>query len=86
MSVSCRRASELISQSMDRALSRRERFALGLHLLICTYCCRFRDQLRLLRRLMREHFNSSTTEPIAGEWRLSDEARARIGRAIGHQP
>jgi hypothetical protein len=79
MSVSCKRASMLISESMDRALSRRERLSLGFHLLICTYCRRLRSQLRSLRRIMQSQF-------IAEHLRLSAEARARIHRALGTRP
>ena len=36
--LSCKEATELISQGMDRRLSLAERFGLRLHLLICRGC------------------------------------------------
>ncbi len=47
--LSCKQASQLISQSLDRSLTLRERFALQLHLIICKYCKRFSQQLQTLR-------------------------------------
>lgn len=47
--LSCKQASQLISQSLDRPLTLRERFALQLHLIICKYCRKFSQQLKTLR-------------------------------------
>ena len=47
--LSCKNASQIISQSLDRSLTIRERFALQLHLLICKYCKRFSQQLQTIR-------------------------------------
>lgn len=46
--LSCKQASQLISQSLEQPLAMRERFALKLHLLICKYCRRFRQQLQAI--------------------------------------
>lgn len=63
--MSCRQASELVSQGLDRKLGAGQRFALGLHLGICRSCARFNRQLELLRRALQ---------------RLPDEdTRARVG-------
>ena len=43
--LSCKDASQIISQSLDRQLTMRERFALKLHLLICKYCQQFSQQM-----------------------------------------
>ncbi len=47
--LSCKDASQIISQSLDRQLTIRERFALNLHLFICTYCKRFSQQVQSMR-------------------------------------
>ena len=47
--LSCKQASQLISQSLDRPLAMRERFALKLHLFVCKYCKRFSQQVQTLR-------------------------------------
>jgi hypothetical protein len=43
--LSCKDASQIISQSLERKLTTRERFNLKLHLLICKYCKRFSQQI-----------------------------------------
>ncbi len=43
--LSCKDASRLVSQSLDRPISVRERLALGFHLMICKFCRRFTRQL-----------------------------------------
>ena len=47
--LSCKNASQLISQSLDGSLTMRERFALKLHLLICKYCKRFSQHMQTIR-------------------------------------
>jgi hypothetical protein len=90
MTFSCKHAARLVSESMDRPLSRRERFSLGFHLLVCGLCRRYRRQLRLMRRLLRDeaHLNSTSVliEDFAAMTTLSPEARQRISRALGNQP
>ena len=47
--LDCKQASQLISQSLDRSLTLRERLALKLHLFICAFCKRFSQQVRVIR-------------------------------------
>jgi len=56
--LTCKQASQLISQSLDHPLSWVQRLQLRLHLLICTPCTRFRQQLDLLRRALQNIRNS----------------------------
>jgi hypothetical protein len=78
---SCRRATFLISSSLDRKLSRRERLALRIHLLTCGPCRLFQRQLRLLRAFVRE--NSPRALPVSYlKARLRPEARDRMVRAL----
>ncbi|HEX4797974.1 MAG TPA: zf-HC2 domain-containing protein [Burkholderiales bacterium] len=51
--LSCREASRLISQGMDRRLSFVERIALRLHLGICDVCTRFTRQMEFIRRALK---------------------------------
>ncbi len=71
----CEGHTELISASMDRNLSRSERYALRLHLLYCSGCRRFRKQVAQLRRMF-ECVDKETNH--ADTLRLSVEARERI--------
>ena len=51
--LSCKEASRLISQGMDRRLSVAERIMLRLHVGICDACTRFTSQAEFLRRALK---------------------------------
>jgi len=53
--LSCKEASRLISQGMERRLSLGERIALRLHVRICDACTRFTSQMKFLRRALRAY-------------------------------
>jgi Putative zinc-finger len=59
--LSCREASRLISQGMERRLSVWERIVLRLHMGICDACTRFSRQAGFLRRALKAY--GSTDEP-----------------------
>jgi hypothetical protein len=79
MLLSCKQASQLISQSLDRRLSWRERISLRFHLLICDICKRFSQQLNQLLGAVRQ-----LTQQIERDenLQLSDDAKTRIVEAI----
>ena len=78
---SCRRVTFLISVSHDRALTRRERLALRMHLLVCGPCRLFQKQLRLLRTFVRE--NPPRALPVSYlKARLTPEARDRMVESL----
>lgn len=79
---SCQQASRMVSESMDRTLTFRERMTLRMHLLMCSFCTRFSHQLRFLRRAA-EHFSRAHQDSsLAPDETLSVEARQRIRRAL----
>ena len=49
----CSYMASLMSESMDRPLSLRERVQLKLHLIVCTWCVRYLNQLNFMRQLFR---------------------------------
>jgi putative zinc finger protein len=51
--LSCKEASKLISEGMDRRLSVTERITLRLHVRICDACTRFTSQVEFLRRALK---------------------------------
>jgi len=51
--LSCKEASRLISEGMDRRLSVPERITLRLHVGICDACTRFTSQVEFLRRALK---------------------------------
>ncbi|HLD09974.1 MAG TPA: zf-HC2 domain-containing protein [Methylophilaceae bacterium] len=77
--LSCKQASQLVSQSLERRLTYRERFGLSLHLMMCDACKLFSRQLRLLRQAMqRIGRNVEQDTQIV----LSGEARKRIANKL----
>lgn len=73
--LNCKQTSLLVSQSLDRPLTWRERWAVRLHLLICIYCRRFLHQLLGIRRALKVW-----QEAVANDSgiKLSQAARERI--------
>jgi hypothetical protein len=53
--LTCKDASELLSQGQDRRLGLGERLRLRLHLLICQGCSNFGRQLVILRTAIRRY-------------------------------
>ena len=51
--LTCKEASRLISDGMDRRLSIPERIKLRLHVRICDACTRFSSQVAFLRRALK---------------------------------
>jgi Putative zinc-finger len=56
--LDCKQTSQLISQSLDRQLTLRERFALQLHLMVCKFCKSFSQQLQIIRVNVRALVNA----------------------------
>jgi hypothetical protein len=53
MMLSCKDATQLVSQGLDRRLGLRERVALRLHLVICDGCTQFRKQAAFLQKAVK---------------------------------
>ncbi|MFA6311772.1 MAG: zf-HC2 domain-containing protein [Sterolibacterium sp.] len=53
--ISCKQATELMSQGLDRQLTLSERLGLRLHLLMCVGCRNTQKHLRFLRQAIRMH-------------------------------
>ena len=77
--LTCKQASQIISQSLDSPLSFSNRMKLKFHLFICDACNRFNQQLRLLSNaVQRIRLNIENDSSIA----LPLDAKARITTAI----
>lgn len=48
--MSCKQATHLLSQQLDRKLSRRETMSLNFHLMMCSGCTNFRENMAFLRK------------------------------------
>ena len=73
---SCRRASRLMSDALERELTWRERVALRIHLCICHYCRKAKKHFAFLQVLGQRWREQREAE--AAESRLTDGARQRI--------
>jgi len=58
--LSCKQASQLMSQEQDRRLGVAERLALRLHVLICDACSKYRRQMAFLRQACRRFGGGDT--------------------------
>lgn len=79
--LDCKQTSQLISQSLDRSLTLRERFALRLHLIVCKYCTRFSQHLQTLRIALKTMVssieNNKTIEmPLTTKKHITDMVEA----------
>jgi predicted anti-sigma-YlaC factor YlaD len=83
LNMPCREAAQLVSESLDRKLTRAERLAVRLHLLYCVACRRYRRQVFLLKSALRRPADdgSQPREPLAIA-ELDPEVRERIKRRL----
>jgi hypothetical protein len=77
--LNCKQTSVLVSQSLDRPLTWRERWAVRLHLAICVYCRRFTQQLKWIRDAMHTWQQQVADD---SEIELSQAARERITQQL----
>jgi len=78
--LTCKEASKIVSESMERPLSLHERWSLRLHLWMCGNCRRFSRQMHLLRKTMRSWVHRQ--DEANQKSNLSPDARERIRKAI----
>lgn len=52
--LTCRQATQLLSEKQDRSLLLREQSNLQLHLLVCRSCRRYGKQIKTLSQLSKE--------------------------------
>lgn len=53
--LNCHNATKLMSESQERPLSMMERISLKLHLMMCTGCKNFEDQMDAMRFITRTY-------------------------------
>lgn len=84
----CKQIAPLLSASMERRLTVRERVTVRLHLWVCVWCEWYLQHLHLLRTTLHQKTrnaeveHSSVTAPDASTNALSDQARERIKLAL----
>jgi len=81
----CKQTVAVISQSLERPLSLRERVTTKLHLWVCIWCVRYLEQLHLMRDALRGR-EAQVTQGRGADVSLSPEARERIKSLLGKRP
>ena len=74
--ISCRDASRICSEQLDRHLTLAERLSLRAHLMMCRSCAEFQRQMAWLRQLSRRYADGGFAEraaPTASEPRKDGE-------------
>lgn len=81
----CKSLAPLMSESLERPLSLRERVVLRLHLWVCIWCVWYLQHLHIMRDALRKRAATPVDEAsasVAPAVSLSVEARERIKRAL----
>jgi hypothetical protein len=63
MMLTCREASRLISEGLDKKLSFADRVALRLHLTLCDACTRVKAQFEFMRRALKAYAGRDEDDP-----------------------
>lgn len=64
--MNCKQATTLMSEKMDRPLTLKAHMALRFHLMMCSGCSNYNDQMHDLRRITRVYAKGKD-EPESGE-------------------
>jgi len=82
LAMPCTRATQLISESLDRELPWRLRAAIRVHQFTCRSCRRFRTQIEALRAALARRLEAEGGTPAPQTPGLSADARERIRDAL----
>lgn len=73
--ISCKKATELISKSMEEPLSTQEELALKVHLFVCEWCEQFRKQMKVVSKVLKSGHSTDSKS-------LSSDAKAKLLKAL----
>jgi hypothetical protein len=82
LSLTCEEASHLVSEGMDRELSRGERWALRMHTMVCRSCRRMIKQLETMRLLLAKMSQSQRRTLCNQLPQLSTDRKQQIKRLL----
>ncbi len=77
---SCKETARLVSDSMDRKLPWWQRLPLTVHLMMCTYCARFKRQLQIIRRASQTDAEGLENESTSVQ--MPDDVRRKIKKSL----
>ena len=78
----CKQMAPVMSESLERRLTLRERLTLKLHLWVCVWCVWYLENLRTMRAALRARGAREESAEVDSAVKLSEEARERIRRAL----
>lgn len=84
--LSCKEVPRLVSESLDRKLSLRQRIAMRIHLFMCKLCARYERQIHFIKRATRWYTSKNAFSPESlGPSSLSSEARERMKQHLRNE-
>jgi len=80
----CKQMAPVMSESLERPLTPRERVTLKLHLWVCAWCVWYLENLRTMHSALRARaaHEEEAADEVESAVKLSEEARERIRRAL----
>jgi len=76
----CKKVTQLLSESLDRNLPLYQRMGMRIHLMMCKFCSRYKEQLLFLRKTARLYSESSEDSDLSVQ--LSSEVGKRIKESM----
>ena len=82
--LSCKDATRLVSEHLDRKLPFWRRAGLRLHVLLCRGCSRYTQQIKKIDQAVSSHYRADPASRTRE--RISDSARERIKASLCSTP
>ena len=79
----CKQTVKVLSESLERKLTLRERVLVKLHLWVCMWCVWYLEHLQLVRSSLRAETSQEPT--LSSTPGLSDDARERLKRSLSSE-
>lgn len=76
----CKKVTRMVSDSLDHKLPLYQRFGIRIHLMMCKFCSRYKDQLLLMRKIIGPKMMDKKETDLS--IKLSSKARERIKRLM----
>ncbi|MCB0325589.1 MAG: zf-HC2 domain-containing protein [Bdellovibrionales bacterium] len=80
--MNCKEVAELVSQSLDRPLTLRQRLCIRYHLWKCEWCVCYKKQLQHLKECLGQFEQGVCDGSVQPHCALSDQAKARIKKIL----
>ena len=82
MMLSCKEATRLVSEGLDRELPFWRRMSLRFHVVMCRGCSRYTRQIRALNRLVTDHYGDDPPAEVSEH--VSQDAVQHIKSSLRH--